>query len=270
LGLAIRNITKHNCEQWLTGRGSKIAPQTFAHELDTMRMVFNYAVDRGLILMNPAAHIKRRRIGLTQIQIPTREQFLTLVAAIRQSDGRSDSQAKAKPGADLVELLAYSGMRLREATSLRWGDVDFDRGVITVTGGETGTKNHEHRIVPMTDALRGLLLRLRSERPEQAGKRDWVISINNAKTTLRKTCKRLGFPRFTHHDFRHFFATTCIESGVDVPTVSRWLGHKDGGALAMRVYGHLREEHSRAQIKRVTFAPTNNIIEMPESSEVSS
>ena len=46
--------------------------------------------------------------------------------------------------------------------------------------------------------------------------------------------------RFRHprHDLRHFFATTCIESGVDIPTVSRWLGHKDGGALAMRLYGH--------------------------------
>jgi len=33
---------------------------------------------------------------------------------------------------------------------------------------------------------------------------------------------------------RHLFATRCIESGVDIPTVSRWLGHKDGGALAMK------------------------------------
>ena len=42
-----------------------------------------------------------------------------------------------------------------------------------------------------------------------------------------------------------FIATVCIESGVDIPTVSRWLGHKDGGALAMRTYGHLRREHQR-------------------------
>jgi integrase len=63
----------------------------------------------------------------------------------------------------------------------------------------------------------------------------------------------LSYPQFTHHDFRHFFATTCIESGVDIPTVSRWLGHKDGGALAMRVYGHLRQEHSFAAIKKVHF-----------------
>ena len=44
-----------------------------------------------------------------------------------------------------------------------------------------------------------------------------------------------------------------IESGVDIPTVSRWLGHSDGGALAMKVYGHLRDQHSAAMAQRVTF-----------------
>jgi hypothetical protein len=37
-------------------------------------------------------------------------------------------------------------------------------------------------------------------------------------------------------------------------SVSRWLGHKDGGALAMKTYGHLRREHSIAQAQRVSFA----------------
>ena len=39
----------------------------------------------------------------------------------------------------------------------------------------------------------------------------------------------------------------------DWPTVARWLGHADGGALAMKVYGHLRDEHSQTQAARVTF-----------------
>jgi hypothetical protein len=55
--------------------------------------------------------------------------------------------------------------------------------------------------------------------------------------------------------------TTCvtcsqpgvIESGVDIPTLSRWLGHKDGGALAMKTYGHLRDEHSVEMARKVTF-----------------
>jgi integrase len=59
--------------------------------------------------------------------------------------------------------------------------------------------------------------------------------------------------RITHHDFRHIFATTCIESGVDIPTVAGWLGHNDGGVLAMKTYGHLRPDHSQAAAQKVQF-----------------
>jgi hypothetical protein len=41
---------------------------------------------------------------------------------------------------------------------------------------------------------------------------------------------------------------------VDIPTVSRWLGHKDGGALAMKTYGHLRDQHSTNMAQKVIFS----------------
>jgi hypothetical protein len=40
---------------------------------------------------------------------------------------------------------------------------------------------------------------------------------------------------------------------VDIPPASRWLGRKVGGAVAMKVYGHLCNEHSTAQAQRVRF-----------------
>jgi integrase len=70
---------------------------------------------------------------------------------------------------------------------------------------------------------------------------------------MDRAAKRVGFARITHHDLRHLFATRCIEAGVDIPTVSRWLGHRDGGALAMKVYGHLRDQHSSELAQKVTF-----------------
>ena len=56
-GVTIRNATARQCERWTTERGREIAPQTFAHELNTLNVVFNYAVRQGLVVSNPAQEI---------------------------------------------------------------------------------------------------------------------------------------------------------------------------------------------------------------------
>ena len=133
----------------------------------------------------------------------------------------------------------------------------------------TGTKNWTVRTVPMIPEMRQLLERLRAERSnEPLGAT--VARVSSCNGSLKNACRRLGIAHISQHDLRHLFATTCIESGVDIPTVSRWLGHKDGGALAMKVYGHLRDQHSVAMAQKVSFSkaqpkagastpdPTNN------------
>src|SRR5947208_15611909 len=88
-----------------------------------------------------------------------------------------------------------------------------------------------------------------------------VMRVGECQKAMDKAGKKVGIPHLTHRDLRHLFATRCIESGVDIPTVSRWLGHKDGGALAMKVYGHLRNQHSASMAKLVTFRPSpENIV----------
>ena len=49
-GLGVQNITSRHCMDWVTKRGVGIAPSTFAHELDTLRLIFNFAISQGLIL----------------------------------------------------------------------------------------------------------------------------------------------------------------------------------------------------------------------------
>jgi len=102
-----------------------------------MKAVFEFARKPGLVLDNPAAHIARKKISQPVINVPNRGQLKALVQAIRISDGRADSQAKAKAGADLVEILAYSGCRPGEARALRWKHVNFDSNRLIVPG----TKN---------------------------------------------------------------------------------------------------------------------------------
>lgn len=60
------------------------------------------------------------------------------------------------------------------------------------------------------------------------------MPFRECQKAMERPAKVVGITCITHHDLRHLFATRCIESGVDIPTVSRWLGHKNGGAPAMR------------------------------------
>jgi integrase len=263
--IPLRNITPFHCERWAIDRGAKLATQTFVHELETMRNVFKYAQQHGLVLSNPSTTIKRPKVTFTKVVIPSREQFTRLVAQVRLSDGRADSQRKSKDGADLVEFLAYSGARIGEARLAVWGDAKFEDNMIWIHGTKS---DNSDRLIPMTAALREFLQRLKSDSNPQPG--DRIAKVNSAKKCLATACGKLGFPKFSHHDFRHFFATTCIESGVDIPTISRWLGHSDGGALAMRVYGHLQVEHSLAMGKRVRFDKPTNKLPLPRSAETKS
>lgn len=185
-------------------------------------------------------------MGKTNIVIPNSEQFNLLMKTIRQLD------ARAQPGGNLVELLAYSGMRLAEATGLCWEDVDFGNGRFVVTGGEAGTKNHDPRHVPLFPALRQFLDRLKDGEGTPSSGR--VTKTQTAKKLLESACRKANLPDFTHHTLRHYFVSNAIEAGVDFKVIASWVGHKDGGILVAKTYGHLRDHHSNEMAKRMTFS----------------
>jgi integrase len=202
----------------------------------------------GERIENVAKSIARARVSGKQLKLPEADQFRELVKEIRQGSGGWGRKA-----GDLIEFLAYSGMRIKsEAAHVTWDDVDWNRKEIIVRGDPTtGTKNSEIRRVPMIGDMVSLLERLKKNcdgSPDAC-----ILQCERCYEALQRGCAKLGIQRLSHHDLRHLFATRCIESGVDIPTVARWLGHKDGGALAMKIYGHLRNEHSQAMAEKVKF-----------------
>jgi integrase len=248
----IRRISAGDCKAWAGSYGRIAAPTNFNNTVALLRHVFAVAVKAGVIYANPAAAVKRAKLRTKHPALPSSDKFNAMVAEMRNGHGRFSRDC-----ADFVEGLAYSGMRKGEANALEWRDLDFTANEIVVRGDAvTGTKGGEGwRRVPMIPDARTLFERLRSERPgESLGAK--VFQVAECQKALDRACKKVGTDRIVHHDARHLFATRCIESGVDIPTVSRWLGHKDGGVLAMKTYGHLRREHSQAQALKVSFSPT--------------
>jgi len=219
-------------------------------QLLPFRKVFEIAIQSGALYRNPAEKVKRAKIRLPHLELPDAAKFDLFLKEIESANGRD-----SKKCADMVRFLAYGGFRLSEAQNITWNDCDFKNEEIVVRGdAETGTKNWSVRRVPMILEMQQLLERLQRQHP--AEKTDSVLRVKECLQAMTRAAKVVGMARITHHHLRHLFATRCIETGVDIPTVSRWLGHKDGGALAMRVYGHLRQQHSVAMAKKVFFSKT--------------
>jgi integrase len=243
-------ISKTDCLTWAARFGQKSSPSAFNNTVGTLKLVLDVAVEAGARYDNPAVHIKRKKVRQKLLHLPSQEQFRDLVAFIRKQDG-----GWGKRCADFVEFLTYSGCRKGESARVYGRDCDFEKREITVLGDPaTGTKNWEIRRVPMIPDMQRLLERIRSERGEKEFLGNPVMRVQACQGAINTACKSLGIARFTHHDLRHLFATRCIESGVDIPTVARWLGHKDGGALAMKTYGHLRDQHSANMAQKVIFS----------------
>ena len=251
--LRLNEITVQACKDWALKLNKEISSQYYNNMIGTLRLVMACGIKAHREqtkekLENPGMELKRVRVKQKDLQLPEPAHFKMLVANLRKKSGGWGPRV-----ADLVEFLAYSGLRIRsEALWVTWADIDWKRKEIIVRGDPvTSTKNSETRRVPLIQDMEDLLKRLKDDLGTVD--KECILQVSRGHVSLERACREIGIPRLTHHDFRHLFATRCIESGVDIPTVSRWLGHKDGGALAMKTYGHLRNEHSQAMAQKVKF-----------------
>ena len=249
----VSRISNSECRDWSVRNAGKCSSSSHNHTVSILRKVFAIAMETGARYDNPALAAQRTRERTEKrIELPEFGQFEQFVAEVRRP-----AKGYAKHAADLIQFLAYGGLRIGEAKFVTWADCDFKRGELIVRGDpETGLKGRQagdSRIVPMIPDMRTLLERMRTGRPDEKPETP-VMRVWECQKSIDRASKLLGIKRITHHDLRHLFATRCIESGVDIPTVSRWLGHKDGGALAMKTYGHLRNEHSQQMAQKVKFS----------------
>ncbi|WP_193211423.1 tyrosine-type recombinase/integrase [Luteolibacter marinus] len=238
LDRAATSFTSDDAERWWRDTTKSRSATQSNNLLRLLRHTCGVIVKSGLRFDDPTERLKRMRVKKTAVEsLPSSTMVDQLVAEIR-SQRKAHSEAQAR----LVEFLAWSGCRIGEARQVMWSDVGADW--LTVHGGEEGTKGNETRMVPINARLRAVIEAMRV--PGASGR---LFHLKSPREALKGACRRLGIPHMRVHDLRHLFATVAIERGVDIPTLAKWLGHKDGGVLAMKTYGHLRDEHSLAAAK---------------------
>jgi integrase len=254
-----RRITPTDCQHWAAsalreGTGF-VAPKAkiirkgmsasaFNKCVDTLRSIFEIAREHGVTYQNPVERVSKARMRQKRLELPSVAAFHAIVKNVSEAGAR-----QSKDCAHLVRFLAYSGARISEANSVRWQDCDWEKQRLAIPGTKSASSD---RVIPLFPPLAELLKEMRARRGHEPAD-GAILRVQECKGALRSACQAASVKPITHHGLRHLFATRCIESGVDIPTVSRWLGHADGGALAMRTYGHLRQEHSAAQASKVHF-----------------
>ncbi len=232
--------------------------------VDTVIHLLDIAVEKGAILRNPLKSLPpgiriKHEVRSKKPELPPthlmRKLLDELEAPPELPEGLPPHLANLLSSdrqhiGEFARFLAYSGARLSEAGAMTWEHV---KGRTLIIPG-TKTNTSRDREIPQIRAMSELMKRIRQNRAKNRQPCEGpIFRVKECQKSIDRACETLGIKRITHHDFRHYFATVCIESGVDIPTVSKWLGHADGGALAMRTYGHLRQEHSIAQAKKVSF-----------------
>jgi integrase len=227
----IARISRKDCNEWAARYSKDYSATRFNGALGIVRRIFEIAIEQGYRVDNPAKFVDRRRVKPKELHLPSQAQFQEMAKHIETSGA-----GQAKDCANLFRFLAFSGLRINEACHVVWSDVDFEKGLLHARI----TKNGKDRWIPLNSSLRQL--------PDKT-----VMQVFECQKSIDRAAKLVEVKRITHHDLRHLFATRCIEAGVDIPTVSRWLGHQDGGALCMKTYGHLRDEHSQNEAQKVSF-----------------
>jgi integrase len=255
-GMKASDITKKVCEAWQTRYSSQYSASVFNNTLNTFRRMLELA---GLSRdNNPAYDIGRMDILDKPIRLPRAEQFDRIISLVESSGA-----AQAQDCADLIRFLAFTGTRISEAKQAVWSDVDWQENTlqihsVKVRGAHDGDVT---RVIPLNPALKQHLVRLRHEQKSQPTDRICVVA--ECQGALTRACKLVGCKRLTHHDLRHYFVTKCLQAGVDVFTLAKWVGHRDNGKLLLKVYSHLQAEHSQEQASKVKFGVAS--LPLPEN-----
>jgi len=244
-----------------------VAPRTVNLDVIALRVVLKRALEDGLIQRLPTEGLRPLKTTTRKRPLFTSQDLEKLCAAAwgvrEESEGKTVPVTEnAQQFTDYIKFMAYSGARRNEALAMRWEDVELNQGQLTI-GAEGDTKNRSARTVDFNPKLKAHLADMKSRRaPDlkwlfpspQRGEKD--IPAKTFRESLSLVRKQAKMPNFNFHDCRHHFISMCVMSGVDFMTIAAWVGHRDGGVLIGKVYGHLANEHRKAMAERVNFGPT--------------
>ena len=234
----------------------KNAPKGVYNYNRVLRAMWNKAMQWNYVRENPFEKVKLNKRQGNSPTFVTEEQLDLIIKNVDN-----------KTVGDVIITAFFSGCRLGELVNLRWNDVNFKDGLITIGNSEYETKSRKQRIVPMHPRVREILVQKVESKKLKVGE-DTVIKLPDKKGFV--FCKRNGH-KFTgdyfsrsfkrairkaeldeklhFHCLRHGAATRMILNGAPLPSVQRILGHAN--IQTTMIYTHPNIEDLRDAVNRL-------------------
>src|SRR5580765_2584718 len=220
------------------GRGVRMTPQRVNRYMAWLRHLLNVVVREGKLANNPVPKLTMYKEPKGKTRFLSMEEETLLLEKLGPIYGR------------WARLAILTGLRQSEQFRLRWKEVDWDRGILTLPTTKWGGVQYAHLNEEAKAILRGFDSWHRSK---------WVFPSENPASPLdaRNFYNRVWGPAVTTvgiewatwHDLRHTFASRLAMNGQNEGTIAALLRHSTT-ALVKR-YAHLSPSHLKAAVEGV-------------------
>jgi integrase/recombinase XerC len=228
------------------GYGSRhgLSRRSVARRLAALRGYFRHACREGWARRNPAQ----------AVALPQRGRMLPQVLGADALAGLLDRTAEeegfyARRLAALLEVTYGAGLRVGEATSLSWSDLDLHGASVRVFG-----KGDRERRVPLTGKAVSALEAWRAEAARSCeatpaavftSRTGRPLSVRQVQRIVTRALTRIAERSgVSAHTLRHSFATHLLDRGADITAVKELLGH--ASLSTTQLYTHLSRERLKA------------------------
>ena len=219
-------------KQWLVNRDRSLrtAGNKMLRVNQFLRAALGQEAGKGLVTVKDAKFTER------EPEIYTDDELEMFFAACSDFHSR------------VFHTLLMAGLRKQEMENLEWPDINFVTGVLSVRGKATfQPKDWEERDIEMPEELREMLFSARKERGlvfctktkkkythvwddcKDISKRVALSEINRREITDEDEIKQIvdeTAAKFHPHKFRATYCTKLLQSGIDLKTVQKLMGHK--------------------------------------------
>jgi integrase len=232
----VNEISRDHGHQFMKQRRKEVGSNaTVNRGFAVLRNMLNFAIDKGIISMNPLDKFKQLREAESVLQFMTLAEERRLVETIIADDHLAGIYCG---------FLGETALRRNEGLRVKWSHIDYRQRLLTVDA----SKNFKIRRVPLSDYALELLSKVPRivRSPYIFTRLETMKPMKMPRESLERARKKAKLEWVGFHDFRHFRASQWVMRDVDLRTVKEYLGHADIHTT-MR-YAHFAPDHARNRV----------------------